>query len=399
MNWIRAIDFTGRASPSEFAFIYILGHAVCWTSFVIWLGMLQHARPRPRGDLQQMVGRRLATLLPVILLSMLALGCGAGDTTSQSPNMGATVDALATEAASVPVEPTPTPTVFGGSHATAFPRTATVTPTPGPGPAQTYMAEACHALGEMPDVWDEKIFEEAFPLLTALTPPDELQEYHTTLIELLEYGAQAPEQTADRSIERELVSRLVAHVTAAQALDPALLAAIRTECPPDYVDSLDDDELLYWAKELAATLEPPDPDRLTREEYLEVCPDFLGFYLEFDEPPPYDYDALIAAADDLVREASLVVPPVELADYHALVVGWLIVSAEGIRASQLQEQNPDDPETRGRIASVYLQFRDLGLALSPTLREMDPSLREALDERGCLIEESAADTGGAQETP
>ena len=79
-------------------------------------------------------------------------------------------------------------------------------------------------------------------------------------------------------------------------------------------------------------------------------------------------------------------PPAELAEYHELVVGWLALALESFKVGQLQEENPDDRGVRAAASAIYLAFKDLGLALGPTLRLMDPSLKEALAECGCLIE-------------
>ena len=248
------------------------------------------------------------------------------------------------------------------------------------------MASACAAITEMPEAWDELLADQVQALLAVLTPPDELQEYHATLTELLTFAAQNPPSDnpyADVYTEEEILNRLAAHVVAAQGLSPDLRAVIEQECPRGYVETLDSEEFFASLKETLVT------ERLTRDEYLDACQNFLGI-LAFqeiegeEELPVATLEAIVMSSLD---EAGLVFPPAELVEYHELVVGWLALVLESLKVGQLQEENPDDRDARATAAALYLAFKDLGLALGPTLRLMDPSLKEVLAERGCLIEE------------
>ncbi len=243
------------------------------------------------------------------------------------------------------------------------------------------MASACAALRELPEVWDEDTLEQTQATLeTIMAPPDELQEYHATLAEFLTFVARTNDST-DLDAAAEAFNRMEAHFIAAQQLPPHLRAVIAQDCPPGYTETMED----WTPEDEPGSPGPGQADRLTRQEYLDSCADFLEPNLEFDGEP--SLDVLEAIVSNLVEESSLVAPPAELVEYHQLVVAWLALSLESILAAQQQELTPDDPDARGHAAAVYLEFKNLGLVLSSTLRLMDPSLKEALAERGCLIEE------------
>ena len=242
------------------------------------------------------------------------------------------------------------------------------------------MASACAALRELPEVWEEDTPERALAILQAMTEPDELQEYHATLTEFLTFVARTGDGT-DLYTEAEALNRMEAHFIAAQQLPLPLRAVIEQDCPPDYAESVEE----WTPEEGQQSPGPGQTDRLTREEYLDNCADFMGVNLEFDEEP--SWDVLEAILTNLVEEASLVLPPAELVEYHKLVLTWMVLTLEGALAARQEEQTPDDSAARGRLAAVYLEFTNLGLALTRTLRLMDPSLKEALAERGCLLEE------------
>ena len=245
------------------------------------------------------------------------------------------------------------------------------------------MVSACAGLQELMDFLDEDALEQVQAIFQAMNPPDELQEYHATLAELLTFAARMGEG-AGLAAEAEWENRRAAHMSVAKQLPPALRAVIEQDCPPDYAEALEE-----WTPEDGQWfLEPGQADRLTQQGYLDSCADFMGSNIEFDEEP--SWDVLESTLSNLVEEASLVAPPAELVEYHKLVVGWLVLTLEASLAARQEEQNPDDSTARGRLAGAYLGLKNLGLTLGPTLRLMDPALKQALAESGCLIEEEAA---------
>ena len=312
--------------------------------------------------------RSTLTLTVALCIALAAINCG-----GELPAPAATPTPIlpTTSTPTSTLAPTPTPTWIPAPTPTATP----VASNP-----LSYMASACAALRELPDVWDEDTLEQIQAILAAMmTPPEEAQEYHTTLVEFFAFYARTGD-SSNLNVEAEMLNRMEAHIIAAQQLPLPLRTVIEQDCPPDYAATVEE-----WVLEDQQPLGPGQADRLTRQEYLNNCADFMGSNLEFDEEP--SWDVLEAIVSNLVEEASLVAPPAELVEYHQLVVAWLALTLESTLAARQQELTPDDPDARGHAAAVYLAFKDLGLALSPTLRLMDPSLKEALAERGCLIEE------------
>ena len=191
-------------------------------------------------------------------------------------------------------------------------------------------------------------------MLQEMSPPDELQDYHATLVEMLAFGIRTFDATPGLHLKAEMIGE-----TVMEGLT--------------FRDG--------WLDEGGTG------ERLTRQEYLEACPGFLEADLEFDEDP--SHDVLEAITSNLVERAGRVVPPAELIEYHDLLIAYLVLTHERVLAARQQEQDPYDPDARSYAASVYLAFKDLGLALGPTIRLMEPSLKDALAERGCLLEEGS----------
>ncbi|MDE2838006.1 MAG: hypothetical protein OXL97_10950 [Chloroflexota bacterium] len=314
--------------------------------------------------------RSTFTLAAALCIALAAISCG-----GELPAPAATPTPMPPSTwipTSTPVAtPTPAPTSTPGPTATA---TSTA------GEPLSYMVSTCAALRELPEVWEEDALERVQAILQAMPPPpDEMQEYHATLTEFLTFVARTGDGT-DLYAEAEALNRMEAHFIAAQQLPLSLGAVIAQDCPPDYAEAVEE----WIPTEGPQSLGPGQTDRLTREEYLDSCADFMGLNLEFDEEP--SWDVLEAILTNLVEEASLVAPPAELVEYHESVVAWMVLMLEGALAGRQEEQTPDDPAARGRLAAVYLEFANLDLALTRTLGLMDPSLKEALAERGCLLQ-------------
>ena len=240
--------------------------------------------------------RSTLTLIAAPVLALAALGCGAqGPTpTAAAP---AVTPTLAPTSTSPAVPPTPTPV-------------PTATPTPqGPPSAELYMATACRVLGEIPsEPLGPGPLEQDRAMLQEMSPPDELQDYHATLVEMLAFGIRTFDATPGLHLEAEMIGE-----TVMEGLT--------------FRDG--------WLDEGGTG------ERLTRQEYLEASPGFLGADLEFDEDP--SHDVLEAITSNLVERAGRVVPPAELIEYHDLLIAYLVLTHESVLAARQQEQDPDDP--------------------------------------------------------
>lgn len=273
--------------------------------------------------------------------------------------------------------------------------TPTPSPTPTPDPS-AYLVSTCAALKALPDDIGEGVPEHVEDVFSSLTPPADLQEYHETLAEMLRFVArwEASGDRYDDAWGTEVFNRMVAHIQAAQTLTDDQRAIVDRECPSDYVDSLDDEYFLMLGADepnfielMEGTATAEGQRHLTREEYLDACAGLLSPLALLSLSEEYEYEVLEGIGASALTDAMSIVPPAELMAYHDLLVSYIALSVIALDAGFQAQENPDDSDARGYAANVYLQFKNLGLTLGSTLRAMDPALKDALRERGCLLKE------------
>ncbi len=165
-----------------------------------------------------------------------------------------------------------------------------------------------------------------------------------------------------------------AQIIGAMGLNPGPLALLKESgCP------------WWW-------LEPPDDPKphlgLTLREYLDACAEWT-LALEGTETAEFDASEAISYMELALELLAPVNPPWELLDFHLVHVALLELSLQATRSAQEWEQagQPDDASFRLEQGVVYMQLRNLGLALDEVRRELNPALAQVMEENGCPVEQ------------
>ncbi len=215
-------------------------------------------------------------------------------------------------------------------------------------------------------------------LLAELTPPAELQEYHTAQQELAQY----------------LVSTAEAY-----APDTSLGLLVDDSTVTEQADALGDAEAAAWERLAPATRElfagygcgwaynfgpVPTSTPLPRviaavQEYAE-----LACVAPFAEDAPLDeIEDEIEATYEALGE---VTPPPVLWYYHEVHLAGLELSLIGILLAQEQEADGEAETREHRIAmgNLLLQAKNLELAAGSVWHELDPAIQQILTGSGCV---------------